>query len=158
MRLSRYQKISSWRYQESPSRRAPQMRGSNMSTKDHNNTLVMLYAAIACFYSFGILAAPWIIEKNFRRPGQAPPLSYLDRSFSFPFSSGLLYSTCTGASLSAEPWRSSRRHSLFLGFGRSAFTLGGSCIVTVENRCMGYQKRLTSAIKVPYPYLGTARQ
>jgi len=35
-----------------------------MSTKDHNNTLVMLYAAIACFYSFGILAAPWIIEKN----------------------------------------------------------------------------------------------
>ena len=43
-----------------------------MSTKDHNNTLVMLYAAIACFYSFGILAAPWIIEKNFRRPGQNP--------------------------------------------------------------------------------------
>jgi hypothetical protein len=43
-----------------------------MSTKDHNQTLVMLYAAIACFYSFGILAAPWIIEKNFRRPGQIP--------------------------------------------------------------------------------------
>jgi hypothetical protein len=48
------------------------MRGSDMSTKDHNNTLVMLYAAIACFYSFGILAAPWIIEKNFRRPEQIP--------------------------------------------------------------------------------------
>ena len=43
-----------------------------MSTKDHNNTLVMLYAAIACFYSCGIIAAPWIIEKNFRRPEQIP--------------------------------------------------------------------------------------
>ena len=43
-----------------------------MSTKDHNSTLVMLYAAIACFYSFGILAAPWIIEKNFRRADQVP--------------------------------------------------------------------------------------
>lgn len=43
-----------------------------MSTKDHNKTLVMLYAAIGSFYSFGIIAAPWIIEKNFRRPGQTP--------------------------------------------------------------------------------------
>ncbi len=43
-----------------------------MSTKDHNKTLVMLYAAIASFYSCGIIAAPWIIEKNFRRPEQIP--------------------------------------------------------------------------------------
>ena len=48
------------------------MRGSDMSAKDHNETLVMLYAAIATFYSFGIVAAPWIIEKNFRRPEQIP--------------------------------------------------------------------------------------
>jgi hypothetical protein len=43
-----------------------------MSTKDHNNTLVMLYAAIACFYCCGIIGAPWIIEKNFRRAEQIP--------------------------------------------------------------------------------------
>jgi hypothetical protein len=43
-----------------------------MSAKDHNETLVMLYAAIAAFYTCGIVAAPWIIEKNFRRPEQIP--------------------------------------------------------------------------------------
>lgn len=43
-----------------------------MSTKDHNKTLVMLYAAIGAFYSCAIIAAPWIIEKNFRRPEQIP--------------------------------------------------------------------------------------
>ncbi|MFY9622521.1 MAG: hypothetical protein WAQ99_22080 [Pyrinomonadaceae bacterium] len=43
-----------------------------MSTKDHNKTLVILYAAIGAFYSLWILAAPWIIEKNFRRPEQIP--------------------------------------------------------------------------------------
>ena len=32
----------------------------------------MLYAAIAAFYSCGIVAAPWIIEKNFRRAEQIP--------------------------------------------------------------------------------------
>jgi hypothetical protein len=43
-----------------------------MSTKDHNKTLVILYAAIGSFYSCGIIGAPWIIEKNFRRPEQIP--------------------------------------------------------------------------------------
>lgn len=43
-----------------------------MSTKDHNKTLVMLYAAIGAFYSCGIIAAPWIIERNFKRPEQIP--------------------------------------------------------------------------------------
>ena len=43
-----------------------------MSTKDHNKTLVMLYAEIGSFYSCGIIAAPWIVEKNFRRPEQIP--------------------------------------------------------------------------------------
>ena len=43
-----------------------------MSTKDHNETLVMLYVAIGSFYSCGIIAAPWIIEKNFRRAEQIP--------------------------------------------------------------------------------------
>jgi hypothetical protein len=43
-----------------------------MSTKDHNKTLVMLYAAIGAFYSCFLIAAPWIIEKNFRRPEQIP--------------------------------------------------------------------------------------
>ena len=48
------------------------MRGSYMSAKDHNETLAMLYAAVAAFYTCGIVAAPWIIEKNFRRPEQIP--------------------------------------------------------------------------------------
>ncbi len=48
------------------------MRGSYMSAKDHNGTLAMLYAAVAAFYTCGIVAAPWIIEKNFRRPEQIP--------------------------------------------------------------------------------------
>jgi hypothetical protein len=48
------------------------MGGGDMCTKDHNKTLVMLYVAIGSFYSFGIIAAPWIIEKNFRRPEQVP--------------------------------------------------------------------------------------
>jgi hypothetical protein len=43
-----------------------------MSAKDHNETLAMLCAAMAAFYTCGIVAAPWIIEKNFRRPEQIP--------------------------------------------------------------------------------------
>jgi len=43
-----------------------------MPAKEHNNTLVMLYAAIGIFYSCGIIASPWIIETNFRRPDQIP--------------------------------------------------------------------------------------
>ena len=43
-----------------------------MSAKEHNNTLVMLYAAIGMFYSCGIIASPWIVETNFRKPGQIP--------------------------------------------------------------------------------------
>lgn len=43
-----------------------------MSTTDHNKTLVILYVAIGAFYSCGLLAAPWIIERNFRRSEQIP--------------------------------------------------------------------------------------
>ena len=43
-----------------------------MSTKDHNKTLVMLYAAIGSFYSCGIIAAPWIIEKTLEGRKQIP--------------------------------------------------------------------------------------
>ena len=71
MKLPRYQKIVC-RYRKYPRSPLLPMRGSYMSAKDHNGTLAMLYAAVAAFYTCGIVAAPWIIEKNFRRPEQIP--------------------------------------------------------------------------------------
>ena len=71
MKSPRYQKIAC-RYRKYPLSPLLPMRGSDMSAKDHNETLAMLYAAIASFYTCGIVAAPWIIEKNFRRPEQIP--------------------------------------------------------------------------------------
>ena len=43
-----------------------------MTTQDHNKTLVILHSAIAAFFTSGLIAAPWIIEKNFRHPEQIP--------------------------------------------------------------------------------------
>lgn len=43
-----------------------------MSTQDHNKTLVIIHAAIGAFYTCGLIASPWIIAQNFRRPGQVP--------------------------------------------------------------------------------------
>jgi hypothetical protein len=43
-----------------------------MSAQDHNKTLVMLHSAIGAFYTLGLIASPWIIAQNFRRPGQIP--------------------------------------------------------------------------------------
>lgn len=71
MKSPRYQKVVR-PYRSYPLSSLRPMRGSDMSAKDHNETLVMLYAAIAAFYSCGIVAAPWIIEKNFRTPEQIP--------------------------------------------------------------------------------------
>lgn len=71
MKSPRYQKIPC-RYRKYPRSPLVPMRGSDMSSKDHNETLAMLYAAIATFYTCGIIGAPWIIEKNFRRPEQIP--------------------------------------------------------------------------------------
>ena len=72
MKSSRYRKIVYCRNRKYPCSLLLPMRGSDMSAKDHNETLAMLYAAIAAFYTCGIVAAPWIIEKNFRRPEQIP--------------------------------------------------------------------------------------
>jgi hypothetical protein len=51
---------------------ARSMKSATMAAKEHNNTIVMLYTAIGCFYSCGIIASPWIIQTNFRKPGQVP--------------------------------------------------------------------------------------
>ena len=72
MKSRRYRKIVYCRNRKYPRSLLLPMRGSDMSAKDHNKTLAMLYAAIAAFYTCGIVAAPWIIEKNFRRPEQIP--------------------------------------------------------------------------------------
>ena len=72
MSFPRYQKFPPRRYQKLSGWPVRDMRGADMSTQDHNKTLVMLYAAVASFYSCGIIAAPWIIEKNFRRAEQIP--------------------------------------------------------------------------------------
>ena len=71
MKSPRYHKIGC-RYRSYPLSPLLLIRGSDMSAKDHNETLAMLYAAIAAFYTCGLVAAPWIIEKNFRRPEQIP--------------------------------------------------------------------------------------
>jgi hypothetical protein len=39
-----------------------------VSTLDHNKTLVILHAAIGTFFTFGLIASPWIIAQNFKRP------------------------------------------------------------------------------------------
>src|SRR6266404_9940849 len=72
MKSPRYRKIVHCRNRKYPPSLLIPMRGSDMSAKDHNETLAMLYAAVAAFYTCGILAAPWIIEKNFRKPEQIP--------------------------------------------------------------------------------------
>jgi hypothetical protein len=71
MKSPRYRKIPC-RHRRYPRSSLIPMRGSDISAKDHNETLAMLYAAIATFYTCGIIGAPWIIEKNFRRPEQIP--------------------------------------------------------------------------------------
>ena len=54
MKSPRYHKIGC-RYRKYPP--LLPMRGSYMSAKDHNETLAMLYAAVAAFYTCGIVAA-----------------------------------------------------------------------------------------------------
>jgi hypothetical protein len=43
-----------------------------MSTDDHNKTLVILHSALGAFFTFGLLASPWIIARNSRHPEQIP--------------------------------------------------------------------------------------
>ncbi len=43
-----------------------------MTTQDHNKTLVILFGALAAFFTCGLLAAPWIIVKNYRHTEQVP--------------------------------------------------------------------------------------
>lgn len=43
-----------------------------MSTDDHNKTLVILHGALGSFFTLGLLASPWILARNFRRPEQLP--------------------------------------------------------------------------------------
>lgn len=39
-----------------------------MTAQDHNKTLVILHSAIGAFFTIGLVASPWIIAQNFRRP------------------------------------------------------------------------------------------
>ena len=39
-----------------------------MTAEDHNKTLVILHSAIGAFFTVGLIASPWIIAQNFRRP------------------------------------------------------------------------------------------
>jgi hypothetical protein len=39
-----------------------------VSPQDHNKTLVILHAAIGAFFTLGLIASPWIIAQNFKRP------------------------------------------------------------------------------------------
>ncbi|HXM49583.1 MAG TPA: hypothetical protein VN956_17200 [Pyrinomonadaceae bacterium] len=59
-----------------------------MSPQDHNKTLVMLHSAMGAFYTLGLIASPWIIATNFRRPGQIPTAVAV---FGIVFLSALLF-------------------------------------------------------------------
>jgi hypothetical protein len=39
-----------------------------VTAQDHNKTLVILHAGLGLFFTLGLIAAPWIIAQNFRRP------------------------------------------------------------------------------------------
>jgi hypothetical protein len=39
-----------------------------VTAQDHNKTLVILHAGLGLFFTPGLIAAPWIIAQNFRRP------------------------------------------------------------------------------------------
>jgi hypothetical protein len=43
-----------------------------MTAQDHNKTLVLLHSALGAFFTLGLIAAPWIIAKNFRHADQKP--------------------------------------------------------------------------------------
>lgn len=43
-----------------------------MSPVDHNKTLVLLYSLLSAIFALPLLASPWIIAKNMRRPEQLP--------------------------------------------------------------------------------------
>jgi hypothetical protein len=39
-----------------------------VTAQDHKKTLVILHAGLSLFFTLGLIAAPWIIAQNFRRP------------------------------------------------------------------------------------------
>jgi hypothetical protein len=45
---------------------------ADISTQDHNETVVGIHFGIGIFFAFGLLASPWIIAQNFRRAEQIP--------------------------------------------------------------------------------------
>lgn len=48
-----------------------------MSTEDHNKTLVILHSALGAFFTFALLASPWIIARNSRHAEQIPLAIFL---------------------------------------------------------------------------------
>ena len=58
-----------------------------MSTKDHNKTLVGIHLAVGMFFTFGLVASPWIIAQNFRQREQIPLAILI---FGFVFAMALL--------------------------------------------------------------------
>jgi len=43
-----------------------------MTPVDHNKTLVLLYSLLSAVFAIPLVASPWIIAKNMRRPEQLP--------------------------------------------------------------------------------------
>jgi hypothetical protein len=50
----------------------PEIRGVEMLPEDHNKTLVLLHSGLGAFFTSGLLAAPWIVAKNFRHGTGVP--------------------------------------------------------------------------------------
>jgi hypothetical protein len=77
--------------------------GTRESAQDHNQTLVILYAAIGSLYTYGLIASPWIIAQNFRRPGQIPSaIAVFGIVFLLALFFWSLLSLCIAESVSAE--------------------------------------------------------
>jgi len=58
-----------------------------VSTKNHNETLVGIHLAVGIFFTFGLVASPWIIAQNFRHREQIPLAILI---FGFVFAMALL--------------------------------------------------------------------
>jgi len=39
-----------------------------VTAQDHNKTLMILHEGLGLFFTLGLIAAPWIIAQNFKRP------------------------------------------------------------------------------------------
>ena len=65
-----------------------------MTAQDHNKTLSILHSALGAFFTFGLIASPWIIAYNVKHRDQIPIMIVVLGIFLFM--SLLFWSTAIG--------------------------------------------------------------